>query len=119
MHLPIKTSDGGYKILKMNEDVLYLQRGGGEGLSFHTFEEKYKALQRVEDWAHYLHSIGFLRIDRGTIVNLRKVKEFNHELRVLVLKTSNGKVTLPVAESMIKVLLQELRGLGFEYEARA
>lgn len=116
MYLPIKTSDGGYKILKMNEDVLYLQRDGGEGLSFHTFDEEYKALLRVEDWAHYLHPMGFLRIDRGTIVNLHKAEDFDHELRVLVLRTSIGKVTLPVAESMIKVLLQELRGLGVERE---
>ncbi|CAH1216915.1 hypothetical protein PAECIP111893_04204 [Paenibacillus plantiphilus] len=101
-------------MLNINEDVLYLQTDGGGRLLFHTFDKEYRALQGVEDWANYLHHRGFHRIDRGTIVNLRKIEVFDQELRVLILNTFDGAVSLPIAESMIKVLHEELRIMGWK-----
>ncbi|BBH22327.1 hypothetical protein Back11_36720 [Paenibacillus baekrokdamisoli] len=108
MYLPIKSLDGSYKVLKLNEDILLLQTDGKGRLCFHTFEGEYRAVERVGDWEYYLRQMGFLRTDRGTIVNLHKVEHFDPVLKVLVLLTFNGPLTIPVADSALGLLNKEL-----------
>ncbi|MFB9274153.1 LytTR family DNA-binding domain-containing protein [Cohnella cellulosilytica] len=107
MMLSLVDSNGDVCLVSI-QDMVYLQMNGREGLQFYTDNGIYKALTATKDWATFLQDKGFLQLDRGTIVNVKKVAAYNSELRVVTVPTSEGNVLLPVAEKVqrqIKKLL--------------
>ncbi|MFC4304390.1 LytTR family transcriptional regulator DNA-binding domain-containing protein [Cohnella boryungensis] len=108
MMLSLVDSNGDICLVDI-QDMVYLQMNGHEGLHFYTDNGIYKALTAAKDWAAFLQDKGFLQLDRGTIVNVKKVAAYNSELRVVTVTTSEGNVFLPVAEKVqrqIKKLLK-------------
>lgn len=111
MILPLFDSHGNFKMINLSEEVLYLQTNGYGRLQFYTERSEYTAAQSVGEWADVLRGERFLRIDRGTIVNLNKISGFDSLLRVIEMRTANGGfVAIPVAEPMMKRLKMELEG---------
>lgn len=91
------------------QDLIYLQVDSADGLRFYSYEGKFKALSAIKEWAALLQEQNFIQVDRGTIVNVGKVKEYNPHLRVVTVHTSEGEVLLPVAEKVIRPLRILLR----------
>ncbi|WP_373232983.1 LytTR family DNA-binding domain-containing protein [Cohnella sp.] len=108
MMLSLVDSNGDICLIDI-QDMVYLQMNGHEGLHFYTDNGIYRALTAAKDWAAFLQNKGFLQLDRGTIVNVKKVAAYNPELRVVTVTTSEGNVLLPVAEKVQKQIKKLLK----------
>jgi len=106
MHVPVKDEQGHIRLLHVTMETVYLQSGRNGELIFHTERGKYTLLRRMEDWANLLASEmdDFLRVDRGTIVNLRRPWQFASGLRVLELIGDCGVIRIPVSEKKVAEL---------------
>ena len=106
MYVPVKDEQGQCCLIHATKEVLYLQIDRDRGLVFYTERGKYTLIRRMEDWASLLkaETTDFLRVDRGTIVNLRKPWQFSPELRVLTLRDDRGVIRIPVSERKVAAL---------------
>jgi len=112
MILPLINFEGEFCLLD-TQDVLYLQTNGRGGLHFYTYEDEYKAVSMLKDWAALLQAEGFIRTDRGTIVNVRKIESYDPILHVMMIHTLHKTVRLPltrvVRREQAEALVQFLR----------
>ncbi|BBH22477.1 hypothetical protein Back11_38220 [Paenibacillus baekrokdamisoli] len=110
MQIPVKDTKGNIHMLDVHRDVLYMQTNRKGSLLFHTGNEVFQSIQRVEEWALLLDSAGFLRVDRGTIVNLSKAWLYDPELKVINLQANEEPLYIPVSSKSIQEIIQALRG---------
>ncbi len=109
MNLPLFDREGICSFVNLTEKILYLQTNGYGKIRLYSGADEYRPVHTVEEWFKLLGQSGFVRVDRGTIVNLRKVCYFDPVLRILGMRTENGgQVVVPVAETMIRRLKVEL-----------
>ncbi|MFB9274115.1 LytTR family DNA-binding domain-containing protein [Cohnella cellulosilytica] len=87
-------------------DIVYLQTDGYGEVLFYTFDGKYRAITRLGEWSELLREKGFLQMDRGTVVNMRKIISLDRGLRVIKVAVSEGDVNIPVSERAQKQLLK-------------
>jgi len=111
MQVPVKDEQGHIRLLHVTMETVYLQTECKGELVFHTEHGTYTLIRRMEDWAYLLESEtdDFLRVDRGTIVNLRIPWQFDHELRVLELQHDRGMIRIPVSERKVSEIKDRIR----------
>ncbi|MBW7456518.1 LytTR family transcriptional regulator [Paenibacillus sepulcri] len=111
MHVPVKDVYGNLRFIHISRDTVFLQTDPGGNLLFHGNQEVYRSIRSVEEWASLLSRAGFLRVDRGTIVNLNKGWLFDPKLRVLKPQSmKDDSILIPVAGKLIPELKQVLGG---------
>jgi len=98
MILPLFDSHGNLNMVNVSEEILYLQTDGFGGLRFYSDRDELRALKLVEEWSDLLSREGFMRMDRGTIVNLKKVSDFDPKLGILEIRTADKRICLPATE---------------------
>lgn len=108
MILPLFDSYGNLSMVNVPEEILYLQTDGCGGLYFYSENYEYSAAKLVGEWESLLSNEGFLRIDRGTIVNMQKVSRFDPLLGILEMKTSSKRMTVPVATPLIRRVISKM-----------
>lgn len=108
MHIPVKDAKGNIQMLHVFHDTVFMQTNGSGNLLFHTDHGAYQSIRRVEEWTSLLYTAGFLRVDRGTIVNLNKVWLFDSELRALKSQGINNSIVIPVSGTSVHKLYQAL-----------
>ncbi|MBW7452874.1 LytTR family transcriptional regulator DNA-binding domain-containing protein [Paenibacillus sepulcri] len=108
MYIPVKDAEGNIQLLHVSQDTLFMQTDQSGNLLFHTDHGAYQSIRRVEEWASLLHKVGFLRVDRGTIVNLNKAWLFDSTLRVLKPLGMIGSIVIPVSGKSVDKLHQTL-----------
>ncbi|RXZ79907.1 LytTR family transcriptional regulator [Paenibacillaceae bacterium] len=96
LQVPVVTLQGTPDVLRLDQDVVYLQSNGRGSLSFHSYDQEFKAVQRIEEWSNVLLQRGFLRVDRGTIVNLHRIIALDRKLKVIYVETKQGVHAIPV-----------------------
>lgn len=103
MHVPVKDEQGHIRLIYVTTETVYMQTDRNGELVFHTERGKYTLIRTMEDWAYLLESEtdDFLRVDRGTIVNLRKSWQFVPDLRVLKLRDNRKTIFIPVSENKV------------------
>ncbi|BBI31355.1 LytTR family DNA-binding domain-containing protein [Cohnella abietis] len=99
MLLPMLNTKGDFCLLDA-QNIVYLQTNGAGELAIYSYDEKYRVLSKVKDWTLLLQDAGFIRIDRGTVVNTRSIEAFDADLNVIKLRTSNGGLWVPVSRKM-------------------
>ncbi len=111
MHVPVKDEQGHIRLLHVMIETVFLQIDRNGDLVFHTERGKYTLIRRLEDWASWLEAetADFLRVDRGTIVNLRKPWQFAPDLRVLELRDDHGGIRIPVSEKIVAALKTRMK----------
>lgn len=107
MILSLIDSSGEHQLLNAR-DIMYIQTNGQGELNFYAYEEKYRAVSTLRDWAVLLQNEGFIQTDRGTIVNARKIDSYDPRLRVITIPLMNGNVSIPFAEKARRKLEEEL-----------
>lgn len=108
MILLLIDSSGDYRLLS-TQDIAYIQTNGQGELQFYTHDETYRPISLLKEWAALLKNEGFVRLDRGTIVNTRMIESLDPDLRVVTIPLMNGAVTIPFAEKTRRKLEKELR----------
>jgi len=108
MILPLIDSSSEHHLLNV-QDIAYLQTNGHGELHFYAYDETYRPISLLKDWAMLLQNEGFVQMDRGTIVNTRKIELFDPNLRVVRIPLMDGAVTIPFAEKVRRKLEKELR----------
>ncbi|GBF77412.1 hypothetical protein PA598K_05964 [Paenibacillus sp. 598K] len=76
--------------LDLSEDVIHISTEAGD-IVFQTATEKYRLPTTLDEWACITQSHGFEKSDRTTIVNLSKMIDLDHELRIVHLEGSSEK----------------------------
>jgi DNA-binding LytR/AlgR family response regulator len=110
MIIPLIGEDGVCQFINPKDNILYLQTNKSGKVRFYSAMHIYKPVQSVEEWSGLLSPAGFVRVDRGTIVNLNKVNELDPDLGVLDIKTENGgKMVIPVTRAMMRRLQAEMK----------
>ncbi len=99
MLLPLLDSRGKHCLLDVQE-IVYLQTNGAGELTIYSYDEKYKTISMVKDWSQFLQNAGFIRLDRGTVVNTRNINSFDPLLNVVRIQLSNGEVLIPASQKM-------------------
>lgn len=89
-------------------NILFLQTNGQGELYFYTYEEKYRAVSMLKDWGQLLQREGFMQVDRGTIVNTKKIEYMDPILRVVRIPLLDGAATIPFTEKVRSKLREEL-----------
>lgn len=97
MFLPIVDSNGQYRLLNA-QDILYLQTDSKGKLYFYTFDESYRAVSLLREWAELLLPEGFIQTDRGTIVNAKKIESYDPKLRVVTIPVKHGAIFIPIVD---------------------
>lgn len=108
MQVPVKDEHGQIRLLHLTGEVIYLQTNRSGGIDFFTECGKYTLIRRMEDWEAWLdaRTSGFLRVDRGTIVNLQKQWQYSPELRALKLQVGTNCIHVPVTEQKVAQLIE-------------
>lgn len=88
-------------------DIIYLQTNGYGEVLFYTFDDSYRPISKLGEWSALLQNEGFLQTDRGTVVNTRKIKSMDRNLRVVKVAISEGEVNIPVSVKAQKQLLRK------------
>jgi DNA-binding LytR/AlgR family response regulator len=99
MILPLLNSEGQYCLLDVQE-IIYLQTNGRGELLLYSYDETYKMITMLRDWSTLLHKSGFIQMERGTVVNERKITSYDPHLHVVRILTSGGEVSIPVSEKI-------------------
>lgn len=63
-------------------DVLYISNEGSK-LVFHTMEEQYYQITSIQELEQHLHEISFEKLDRPYLVNMKKVKSYDQDHRLV------------------------------------
>ncbi|QMV42743.1 LytTR family DNA-binding domain-containing protein [Cohnella cholangitidis] len=116
MLLPLLNSNGEHRMLDVRE-IVYLQTNGAGELTIYSYDDEYKIISMVKDLSILLQDSGFIRTDRGTVVNMESIESFDGILNIVKLRTSNGEVIAPVSHKMqkqIKAYLKGVRGASRE-----
>ena len=108
MILLLIDSSGEYRLLS-TQDIAFLQTNGQGELHFYAYDETYRPISLLKEWAMLLQKEGFVQMDRGTIVNTRKIESFDPDLRVVTIPLMDGAVSIPYAEKVRRKLEKELR----------
>jgi len=109
MKIPLIGEDGVCRLIDPADSILYLQTDKTGRVRLYAPSHTYKPVQSVEEWASLLGAAGFVRVDRGTIVNMNKVHELDPDLRVLDIRTENGRsMAIPVTRAMMRRLQAEM-----------
>jgi len=99
MILPLINANGEHCWLNV-EDIAYLQTNGQGKLHVYTYNETYRPISLLREWGVLLQKEGFLKIDRGTIVNARMIESVDPCLRVVVISRAGGAVSIPYSEKV-------------------
>ena len=110
MILPLIDSSGKHRLLS-TQDIAYLQTNGQGELQFYSNEGISRPIILLKDWAMLLEKEGFVQIDRGTIVNMRRIGSVDPNLRIVTIQLLDGVVSIPFAERMRRRLEKELGAL--------
>jgi DNA-binding LytR/AlgR family response regulator len=116
--LPLLNSNGEFRLLDVQE-IVYLQTNGSGEVMIYSYDDKYKMITKVKDLSLFLGDSGFMRTDRGTILNLERIDSFDGILNIVKLRTSNGEVIMPIAYKMqkqIKAYLKGVSGASLDHE---
>ncbi|QJD86480.1 LytTR family DNA-binding domain-containing protein [Cohnella herbarum] len=116
MKLPLVNSSGEYRLLDVRE-IVYLQTNGSGEVTIYSYDDKYKIISMVKDLSFMLEDAGFVRTDRGTVINTESIESFDGILNIVKLRTSNGEVVAPVTYKMqkqIKAYLKGVKGVSVE-----
>jgi len=108
MILLLINTSGEYRLLS-TQDIAYLQTNGQGELHFYTYEEMYRPISLMKEWAKLLQTEGFVQTDRGTIVNTGMIESIDPNLRVVTIPLMDGAVAIPFAEKARRKLEKELR----------
>ncbi len=111
MNLLLIDSKGKPRVMNVH-DILYLQTNGFGGLYFYSFDERFKPISTLLDWCTFLQSEGFLQLDRGTMVNVRKISSYDPTLRVVTIPNHNGNIIIPFTENIRRNLAIELNSMN-------
>ena len=104
MILPLFDSHGNLNMVNVPEEILYLQTDGYGGLRFYSDRDELRAVKLIGEWSDLLSREGFMRVDRGTIVNLKKVSDFDPKLGILEIRTAEKRICIPTTELMLRQL---------------
>jgi len=104
MYIPVKDNEGNIQTLHVFQDTVCLQTDRNGNLRFHTDHGVYQLIRRLDDWTSLLQSAGFLRVDRGTIVNLNKAWSFDSTLRLLKSQSMDSSLVFPVSGNSVHKL---------------
>ncbi|WP_164472880.1 LytTR family transcriptional regulator DNA-binding domain-containing protein [Cohnella candidum] len=110
MTLLLIDSKGKLRLMNV-QDILYLQTSGFGGLDFYAFDERFKPLTSLQNWFTLLQNEGFMQLDRGTIVNVKKISSYDPNLRVVVVPTHEGNILIPFTENIQRELVSRLYSL--------
>jgi DNA-binding LytR/AlgR family response regulator len=116
MQLPLVSSSGEYRLLDVRE-IVYLQTNGLGEVTIYSYDDEYKIISMVKDLSFMLEESGFVRTDRGTVINTESIESFDGILNIVKLRTSNGEVIAPVSYKMqkqVKSYLKSVRGVCME-----
>ncbi|QHW31459.1 LytTR family transcriptional regulator [Paenibacillus rhizovicinus] len=94
----VKDNKGAVQLLDVSRDVIYIQTSSDGTLVFHTEHEEYRLLNKVEEWSRMLRGLGYLRVDRGTIVNMNQAWQYDDKLKVLKIQSNKRDGWLAVSE---------------------
>ena len=108
MQVPVKNEHDQIQLLDLIEEAIYLQTDRSGGINIFTDYGIFTLIRRIGDWVALLDSSAsmFLRVDRGTIVNLQKPWQYSPELRVLKLIADSKSIHIPVSEQKITQLIE-------------
>lgn len=110
MILPLINANGEHRWLNV-EDIAYLQTNGQGKLHVYTYNETYRPISLLREWGVLLQKEGFLKIDRGTIVNVRMIESVDSNLRLVKVSLKSEVVSIPFAEKMLRQLEKRLDSL--------
>ncbi|RED58615.1 LytTR family DNA-binding domain-containing protein [Cohnella lupini] len=111
MQLPLLNSEGVIRWVD-GQDILYLQTDGSGDVTLFAYDETYKAISTVKELFRLLEPAGFVRVDRGTVVNPSRIDSFDPLLNVARIRTSESIILISVPERMLGIL--KLFGTGGE-----
>jgi DNA-binding LytR/AlgR family response regulator len=106
--IPLLNSKGKYCLLD-SQEIIYLQTNGAGELSIYSYDEEFKIISMVKDWSNLLHNAGFMRLDRGTVVNIMNIKSFDSLINVITIRLSSGEVLIPVSQKMLRELKAQIK----------
>ncbi|TFE25526.1 LytTR family DNA-binding domain-containing protein [Cohnella luojiensis] len=109
MLLPLLNSKGEHRLVEARE-IKFIQTDGAGEIEFYTYDEKYRTISTIKDISLLLEAAGFIRVDRGTIVNSSSIDSFDPLLNVARIRTIDSVVLLSVSGKMLGKI--ELRGDG-------
>ncbi|WP_027085818.1 LytTR family transcriptional regulator DNA-binding domain-containing protein [Cohnella panacarvi] len=112
MRILVKDTLGHIQWLQVSEETDYVQINSSGEILFYTEFGVFSLIRRIGEWASLLEAEGFLRVDRGTIINLKKAWLFDPEFRVLRLHSVQSKVHIPIAERSLVNLKEAMRRKG-------
>lgn len=116
MRLTLRNSSGDFRLLEVRE-IVYLQTNGAGDVTIYSYDDEYKMISRVKDLSALLEDSGFIRTDRGTVINAESIVSFDGFLNIVKLRTSNGEVIMPVAyrtQKQIRAYLKSVKGAKLE-----
>ncbi|MFC5404428.1 LytTR family DNA-binding domain-containing protein [Cohnella soli] len=103
MLLGLVNDQGQCRLLDVKE-IVYMQTDGAGDLTIYSYDEKFRTISSAQDFAEYLREVDFVRTDRGTLVNMRRVETYDPAHNVLRLRTKEGEVLVPAARNRRRVL---------------
>ena len=95
------TTKGHHKICVHIESIMYIQCHGGLATMFLSDESTVNEIQPLKTFEEDLCGMGFIRINRNTIVNSKYITKIN---------TNQRKGMVCLGEIVLKVLRRRLRG---------
>jgi len=120
MLLTLLNARGEHRLLDVKE-IVYLQTNGAGKMTIYSYDDEYKIISTVKELSDLLQQSGFVRADRGTVVNPARVEAFDGILNIVKLRTRNGEVIAPVsgkAQKQIRSYLQSLREIDLDDRQR-
>ncbi|MFC5469259.1 LytTR family DNA-binding domain-containing protein [Cohnella suwonensis] len=109
MLLGLLNDKGQCRLLDVGE-ILYMQTDGTGDLTIYSYDEKFRTISSAEDFAEFLREAGFVRTDRGTLVNMRQVEAYDPAQNVLRLRLKEGEVLVPAARNRRRILRDYFAG---------
>jgi len=88
-------------------DVLYMVVDGTK-LVFHTEEGRYYQITSIQEYEKHLRQHHFEKLDRPNLVNMRKVRKFDKNLRLVYFKSDDprekGTPFVTVAKTKVNIV---------------